>query len=61
MEFEAIRRVMASPDLHHLKGTLIIVPIVNTIGAIIQSRYLHDRRDLNRCFPGSKKDHQRRN
>jgi uncharacterized protein len=52
---EAIRRVMASPLLKHLKGTLIVVPIVNTIGAIIQSRYLHDRRDLNRCFPGSEK------
>jgi predicted deacylase len=36
-----------------LKGTLLAVPVVNVFGFIEQSRYLPDRRDLNRCFPGS--------
>lgn len=33
--------------------TLLVVPIVNAFGFMTQSRYLPDRRDLNRCFPGS--------
>ncbi|MEW4454300.1 succinylglutamate desuccinylase/aspartoacylase family protein [Bremerella sp. JC817] len=37
-----------------LFGTLIIAPMVNGFGVINQSRYLPDRRDLNRSFPGSK-------
>lgn len=37
-------------DVH---GTLTIVPIVNVLGAQVHSRYLPDRRDLNRSFPGS--------
>ncbi len=37
-----------------MKGTLIAVPIVNALGVNNQSRYLPDRRDLNRCFPGTK-------
>ncbi len=52
---ETIRRVLASPQINLLRGTLIIIPIVNVLGALIQSRYLPDRRDLNRSFPGSKK------
>ncbi|MDO6806935.1 succinylglutamate desuccinylase/aspartoacylase family protein, partial [Wenyingzhuangia sp. 1_MG-2023] len=39
--------------LRNLRGTLIAVPIVNAFGVINQSRYLPDRRDLNRSFPGS--------
>jgi hypothetical protein len=35
-----------------LHGTLICLPVVNTYGLENQSRYLPDRRDLNRCFPG---------
>lgn len=50
---EIIRRVLASPALKTLKGTLLAVPIVNAYGLINHSRYLPDRRDLNRCFPGS--------
>ena len=50
---EIIRRVLASPSLRGLKGTLLAVPIVNAFGLINHSRYLPDRRDLNRCFPGS--------
>lgn len=52
---EAIRRVLASPALENMKGTLVVVPIVNIFGMLIKSRYLPDRRDLNRSFPGSEK------
>ncbi|MDH5357341.1 MAG: succinylglutamate desuccinylase/aspartoacylase family protein [Gammaproteobacteria bacterium] len=50
---EIIRRLVKSKALRGLKGTLITVPVVNVYGFINQSRYLPDRRDLNRCFPGS--------
>lgn len=50
---EVIQRVLASPQVHRIKGTLITIPIVNTSGFLTQSRYLPDRRDLNRSFPGS--------
>ena len=50
---EIIRRVLASPILKQLQGTLIAVPVVNVHGFINTSRYLPDRRDLNRSFPGS--------
>jgi len=50
---EIIRRLIRSPALKHLRGTLIAVPVVNVYGFVRQSRYLPDRRDLNRCFPGS--------
>ena len=50
---EVVRRLLGSPLLNRLKGTLIAVPIVNVQGFMDCSRYLPDRRDLNRCFPGS--------
>jgi predicted deacylase len=50
---EMIRRVLAMPSLRQLQGTLIAVPVVNVHGFIHTSRYLPDRRDLNRSFPGS--------
>lgn len=50
---EIIRRVLKIPQLADLRGTLLAVPIVNTLAFIHQSRYLPDRRDLNRSFPGS--------
>ena len=50
---EIIRRLLRAPNLSTLRGTLIAVPIVNTFGFISHSRYLPDRRDLNRVFPGS--------
>lgn len=50
---EIIRRLLRAPNLTTLKGTLIAVPIVNAFGFINHSRYLPDRRDLNRVFPGS--------
>lgn len=52
---EIIRRLLKSAYLKRLKGTLIAVPIVNVHGLVNHSRYLPDRRDLNRCFPGSEK------
>lgn len=50
---EIIRRLLKVKALQRLKGTLITVPIVNLHGFINHSRYLPDRRDLNRSFPGS--------
>ncbi|UWQ54759.1 succinylglutamate desuccinylase/aspartoacylase family protein [Leisingera caerulea] len=50
---EIVRRLLRAPNLTTLKGTLIAVPIVNAFGFINHSRYLPDRRDLNRAFPGS--------
>ncbi len=50
---EIVRRLHKQKWLKNLKGTLITLPLVNVYGFIIQSRYLPDRRDLNRTFPGS--------
>ena len=52
---EIIRRLLRRSTLKRLRGTLIAVPIVNVYGLIQHSRYLPDRRDLNRSFPGSEK------
>ncbi len=52
---EIINRLINSKAVQKLKGTLIAVPMVNVYGVLNQSRYLPDRRDLNRSFPGSKK------
>ena len=52
---EIIRRLLKKPLLKRLRGALIAVPIVNIYGFVAQTRYLPDRRDLNRCFPGSAK------
>lgn len=50
---EIVRRVMHDLDPRDLAGTVIGVPIVNVYGFQRASRYLPDRRDLNRYFPGS--------
>ncbi|MBF0584756.1 MAG: succinylglutamate desuccinylase/aspartoacylase family protein [Magnetococcales bacterium] len=50
---EIIRRVRRLKILQHLRGTLFCIPIVNAHGFIARTRYLPDRRDLNRSFPGS--------
>lgn len=52
---EIINRIINSKSIQALKGTLIAVPMVNVYGVLNQSRYLPDRRDLNRSFPGSKR------
>ena len=49
---EIIKRVIKRPVLKSLKGCILAVPVVNVFGFIEQSRYLPDRRDLNRSFPG---------
>ena len=50
---EMIRRVFHNIDPTKLSGALIGVPIVNVQGFRRGSRYLPDRRDLNRYFPGN--------
>lgn len=52
---EIIRRLLQLPQLQRLRGTLLAVPVVNPYGLIQHSRYLPDRRDLNRSFPGMHK------
>ena len=52
---EILKRLLQRPVLNRLKGTLIAVPVVNVFGFNNKSRYLPDRRDLNRSFPGSSK------
>lgn len=52
---EVIRRLLKLSGLKRLRGTLIAIPIVNVFGFVSLSRYLPDRRDLNRSFPGSTK------
>lgn len=50
-----IRHVLDRIDPKELSGTVLAVPAVNVFGLVQESRYLPDRRDLNRCFPGSKR------
>lgn len=50
---EIIRRVVRPIKPLRLHGAIIAVPVVNIFGLLEQSRYLPDRRDLNRSFPGS--------
>ncbi len=52
---EIIRRLLKRGKLASLRGTLLAVPVVNVHGFLELSRYLPDRRDLNRSFPGSAK------
>lgn len=48
-----IRKFLKSKKINNINGTIIAVPIVNIYGFLYQQRYLMDRRDLNRTFPGS--------
>lgn len=50
---EIIRRVLRRVTGHRINGTLLLVPVVNVFGFVTHDRYLPDRRDLNRSFPGS--------
>lgn len=50
---EIVRRLLRVESLNAMRGTLLAVPIVNAFGFMNHSRYLPDRRDLNRSFPGS--------
>jgi predicted deacylase len=49
----AVRQLIGDSSLQLKRGTLMLAPIVNLLGFDRHSRYLPDRRDLNRCFPGS--------
>ncbi|MEX0285339.1 MAG: succinylglutamate desuccinylase/aspartoacylase family protein [Paracoccaceae bacterium] len=50
---EIVRRLLAALDPAQMAGTLLAIPVVNSFGFLARSRYLPDRRDLNRCFPGT--------
>lgn len=50
---EIVRRLLSLRPLARLRGALIVVPIVKVYGFWARQRTLPDRRDLNRCFPGS--------
>ena len=50
---EIIRRILTHKLINKIQGTLIAIPVVNVFGFVSKSRYLPDRRDLNRAFPGS--------
>ncbi|NMW32058.1 succinylglutamate desuccinylase/aspartoacylase family protein [Altererythrobacter sp. RZ02] len=50
---EVVRRLLKSVSANRLAGTLLCIPIVNAYGFVAHQRYLPDRRDLNRCFPGN--------
>lgn len=52
---EIVRRLLRLKAMRSIRGTLLAVPVVNVHGFLDQSRYLPDRRDLNRSFPGSAK------
>lgn len=49
---ETVRRVVYNLNADTLRGAVVGVPIVNLQGFHRSSRYLIDRRDLNRHFPG---------
>ncbi|QDT06338.1 Succinylglutamate desuccinylase / Aspartoacylase family protein [Rubripirellula lacrimiformis] len=50
----AIRTILGDDSWKLDAGTLLMIPVLNVLGFERHSRYLPDRRDLNRCFPGSK-------
>lgn len=48
-----VHELMCGEPVELERGTLALLPVVNIFGVETQSRYMPDRRDLNRCFPGS--------
>jgi len=48
-------KLLDAVNPRELAGTLVVVPVVNVFGVMNRTRYLPDRRDLNRCFPGSER------
>lgn len=52
---EIVRRLLRARSLERVRGTLLAIPVVNSFGFLNRSRYLPDRRDLNRSFPGAAK------
>lgn len=51
----ACRKLLRKKILSKLRGTLLVIPIVNVFGFNSGVRYLPDRKDLNRVFPGNPK------
>ncbi|MGI9535143.1 MAG: succinylglutamate desuccinylase/aspartoacylase family protein [Thermodesulfobacteriota bacterium] len=51
---EIIRRLTSENRIIPIRGTVIVIPIINIYGFLINSRYLPDGKDLNRTFPGRK-------
>jgi len=49
---EIARRTFERVDAATMRGALIALPAINAEGVRTGSRYLSDRRDLNRAFPG---------
>jgi predicted deacylase len=49
----AIRQLIQDDQFRLIRGSVILVPVLNLPAFDRHSRYLPDRRDLNRCFPGS--------
>lgn len=47
------RQLLATRALKSLRGDLIVIPVTCLPAFLSRSRYLPDRRDLNRLFPGS--------
>lgn len=53
---EIIRKVISREEVKQIKrGTLVAIPVINVISFLFGSRDLPDGRDLNRCFPGTRK------
>ncbi|MEO8762475.1 MAG: succinylglutamate desuccinylase/aspartoacylase family protein [Bacteroidia bacterium] len=52
---EVLRKIINREEIQNLLcGTLIAIPVMNTVSFLYQKRDLPDGRDLNRCFPGTK-------
>lgn len=49
----AIRQLIQDDDFKLIRGAVIFAPVLNILGFDRHSRYLPDRRDLNRAFPGT--------
>lgn len=49
---EIARRAFSWIDPQTLTGTVVVFPMVNAAGVRTGNRYMQDRRDLNREFPG---------
>jgi predicted deacylase len=50
---EIIRQLLLREEFKSIRGSILAVPVVNAYGFNTKSRYLPDRRDLNRTFPGA--------
>ncbi|MCA9071309.1 MAG: succinylglutamate desuccinylase/aspartoacylase family protein, partial [Planctomycetaceae bacterium] len=49
----AVRQLIQDPEFELLRGSVVLIPVLNLLAFDRHSRYLPDRRDLNRSFPGA--------